>query len=51
VEWYDSVGAAPATPGLTVRLPQFSAVAMGGPVCEPVWSTTNKPNTYIDPYQ
>jgi hypothetical protein len=33
VEWCYSEGAAPAQPGLKVRLPQFSVVAMGGPVC------------------
>ena len=30
VEWCNSGGAAPATPGLTARLPQFSVVAKGG---------------------
>ena len=33
MEWCNSEGAAPAQPGLKVRLPQFSVVAMGGLVC------------------
>ena len=43
-KWCNSGGSAPATPGLTARLPQISAVAMGGPVCDPVRSTTTKPD-------
>ena len=50
MEWCNSGGSAPAKPGLTVRLPQTSAVAMGGPVCDPVRRTTTKPNTDHDPY-
>ena len=33
--WCKPGGSAPAYPGLTVRPPQTSAVAMGGPVCDP----------------
>ena len=36
MEWCNSGGSAPARRGLTARLPQTSAVAMGGPVCDPV---------------
>jgi len=50
MEWCNSGGSAPATPGLTAHLPQISAVAMGGPVCDPVRSTTTKPNTDHDPH-
>ena len=32
-----------------VHLPQISVVPMGGPACEPVRSTTTKPNTDHDP--
>ena len=32
------------------RLPQFSFVAKGGPVCDPVRSITTKPNTDHDPH-
>jgi hypothetical protein len=50
MEWCNSGGLAPATPGLTVHLPQIAAVAMGGPVCDPVRSTTTKPITDHDPH-
>jgi hypothetical protein len=50
MEWCNSGGSAPATPGLTAHLPQISAVAMGGPVCDPVRSTTTKPITDHDPH-
>jgi hypothetical protein len=50
MEWCNSGGSAPATPGLTARLPQISALAMGGPVCDPVRSTTTKPNTDHGPH-
>jgi transposase-like protein len=49
-KWCNSGGSAPAKPGLTARLPHRSAVAMGGPVCDPVRSTTTKPNTDHDPH-
>jgi hypothetical protein len=48
MEWCNSGGAAPATPGLTIRLTQISAVAMGGPVSDPDRSTTtNRTQTMI----